>query len=114
MAILSNRKCGRAVVFANATTTITPATLQTFGETVTGLTLAGVFFSGAVSIANSTATVMSANGTDHWILSAYGAGVPNMDEVVITVTSGSCTVLIDKVATLNANTASQTGYMINP
>lgn len=112
--IISNRKCGRAVIYANTTLTQTAASLQTFGETVTGLTLAGVFFSGQISIANSTATVLSANGTDHWILSAYGAAVPNMDEIVITVTSGSCTVLIDKIATLNANTASQTGYYVNP
>lgn len=107
--ILSNYLKGRAVVSTNSTVTISTTDLQLPNETVKSLRVTRLFFSGSISIGNSSATLLSANGTDHWSLDTAGAALGPMANVVITVTSGDCLVVIDKNSSMLSN--ANTGYM---
>jgi len=115
--IQSNQLKGRVVILANTSETHTVASLANTYETIRGAKLTRVFFSGNVSIGNSSATLLTLSGVDHWLLDESGASIPfaNTDSIVLTVAAGSsAVVVIDKNVTINANAASATGYIANP
>lgn len=117
MAIQSNQLKGRVVIVANTSETHTVASLANTRETILSARLTRVFFSGNVSIGNSTVTKLALTGTDHWLLDESGAAIPfaNTDSIVLTLAAGSsAVVVIDKNVSINANAASATGYIVNP
>ena len=115
--IQSNSLKGRVVIVANTSETHTVSSFANTYETIRGAKLTRVFFSGNVSIGNSTVTKLTLSGTDHWLLDESGAAIPfaNTDSIVLTLGAGaSAVVVIDKNVTINANTAGNTGYIVNP
>lgn len=117
MAIISNQLKGRVVIMANTSETHTVASLANTYETIKGARLTRIFFSGNVSVGNSSATFLTLSGADHWLLDESGAAIPfaNTDSIVLTVAAGSSAmVVIDKNVSINANAAANTGYLVNP
>jgi len=117
MAIQSNQLKGRVVIVANTSETHTVSSLANTYETIRGARLTRIFFSGNVSIGNTSATLLTLTGADHWLLDESGAAIPfaNTDSIVLTVAAGSSAIIvIDKNVSINANAASQTGYIANP
>lgn len=115
MAIQSNQLKGRVVIVANGSETHTVASLANTNETILGARVARIYFSGNVSIGNSSVTKLTVSGTDHWLLDQSGAAIPfaNTDSIVLTVV-GSAVIVIDKNVVINANAAANTGYIVNP
>lgn len=117
MSIQSNQLKGRVVIVANSSETHTVSSLANTYETIRGAKLTRIFFSGNVTIGNTSATKLTLTGTDHWLLDESGAAIPfaNTDSIVLTVAAGSSAVIvIDKNVTINANAANATGYIVNP
>lgn len=116
MAIISNQLKGRVVLVANTSETHTVSSLANSYETILGARLTRIFFSGNVSVGNSTVTLLSLTGTDHWLLDESGAAIPfaNTDSIVLTVGAGaSAVVVIDKKVVMNANASANIGYITN-
>lgn len=117
MAIISNQLKGRVVITANGSATYTVASLANTYETILGARLTRIYFSGNVSIGNSTATLLALTGTDHWFLDQSGAAIPfaNTDSIVLTVAAGaSAVVVVDKNTAINANASANVSYIVNP
>lgn len=117
MSIQSKQLKGRVVIVANTSETHTVASLANSYETILGARLTRIFFSGNVSIGNSSATFLVLTGTDHWLLDQSGAAIPfaNTDSIVLTVGAGaSAVVVIDKNVSINANAAANVSYIVNP
>lgn len=94
--LISNQFKGRAVVVANSSETHTVSSLATTRETILGAHVSRIFFSGNVSVGNSTANFLTLTGTDHWVLDASGAAIPfaNTDSIVLTLAAGSSAVIV--------------------
>lgn len=115
-AVTGNKLMGQATVVATATVSVSLADLQMPGETLTGIRVKRVFFSGNVAVGNSTVNFMVANGTDHWAFDQYAAATPVLNGLTVTVASGGCAILtLDKIGTLDpATAAADTNFMVNP
>lgn len=116
MSIISNQLKGRVTIAANSSETHTVASLANSYETILGARLTRIAFSGNVSIGNSSVTMLTLSGTDHWALDTWGAALPfaNTDSIVLTVAAGSsAVVVIDKNVTINGNSAANVSYIVN-
>lgn len=114
MPIVYNKRNEFVVIRATANETYSLANVQLSEETVIGLEVKEIFFSGNCGIARGANTLLTLNGTDHWRLDqAYVAltEFPAAD-VTLTVTSGSMIVVLDKLTTPSTNVAfyANTGY----
>lgn len=115
MPITSNQLVGQATVVSTTTETIPLATFQLPSETLTGLRIKRIFFSGNVAIGNATANIVTMSGTDHWLLDQSGAALPVVTTLKVTVTGGGTSVVVvDKMGTINANAAANVSFVINP
>jgi hypothetical protein len=72
--VYENRGSRALIRSVSASTTINLADLQLPGETVTGFTIAKLFWSspGVVTLARNGVTVAYLNGNDHWLLDDNG------------------------------------------
>lgn len=115
MPITSNQVVGQATVLSSATETITLSQFQLPAETLTGLRIKRIFFSGNVAISNGSANLINVTGTDHWQFDSSGAGIPIVNKLVFTLSTGAtCVTVVDKIGTINANAAANVSYMVNP
>lgn len=103
MPIIANAKHTKATVRVNnGSQTINLADVQLAGETVEGLQVAKILWSGTVTIARGANTHFSLTGNGVWDFDS--AGISSREDqtasVVITATTASCVVLLKKVETL--------------
>jgi hypothetical protein len=118
MPIVNNKLNSYVVIRATSNETYALADVQMTNETVNGLEIKEVFFSGNCAIARGANTLLTLNGTDHWRLDTAYLAMTEWPaaNVVVTVTSGSLIIVLDKLTTPSSNAAvwANTGYYDNP
>jgi hypothetical protein len=78
----------RALIKSVATTTIALADLQLTNETVTGFTIAKMFWStpGVITLTRNNIVVAYLNGNDHWLLDDNGVIFAEQSTFPLTIT----------------------------
>lgn len=116
--VIINNKLGSesATILLHTSVTLAPSDFQLPNETVTDITLKRIFFSGNVTIAFGSNTILTLVGCDHWLLDQSASAIAaNGASLVVTLGTGSSAILtVGKKSRINANAAANVAYTINP
>lgn len=115
--IISNQQRGRAVILASANETHAISDFAfNAGETVQGVTILEVYFSGLWTVSRGANTLLNLSGTDHWSMKDSGVEIslyPAANVTVSTTTSNSSIILVVEKQSIWANTANSDYYVNN-